>query len=583
MTKDKIVTFTCPLKHITRLTINSFGNKRRRCNDDPEMLCTECFKNKNKKVDDFDEEKEKALENSGHTLLTLTEDRKVTYQCGVCNEVSKCSLSNLRSNKGHCSKCQNWPFKNNEDDVKKTVEEIGYSLVSYVDYHHVIMKCDKGHTYTGSLFGIKRGRRCPTCAPDRRKETNLRIYGAENPFQSEEIKARIVATNLEKYGVTHAMKLPEIRAKAQETMLEKYGVKFAFHSAESFRKIRETCIDRYGAPFPFQSPFIQAKIRETFMRLIGSPYPMCNQTYWKDTMIAKYGVDHYIGSEHCRQACIAKYGVDTWTKTPEFWAKYATTCMARYGVDHYSKTSEFQIKYKATCIERYGVDNYSKTPEFLIKYKATCVAKYGVDCYTKTPEFWVKYTATCMARYGVDYPAQNPVIFEKMTRSRFSRKEYAFPSGKTAMIMGYEPQCVTTLLETHPEEDIIVTTADIPVIKYLKLRKKADGTEFESMGAYYPDILLPDRLIEVKSTYTYSLDVANNERKFKECAKQGHKLELWIYKDAKTLAIKRVYEGDAVTTIYDHTTCKQPSSIPAKFRPVNITINVPKQESTIEV
>lgn len=130
------------------------------------------------------------------------------------------------------------------------------------------------------------------------------------------------------------------------------------------------------------------------------------------------------------------------------------------------------------------------------------------------------------------------------------RKEYKFPSGRTEYVLGYENWCIDSLLkEGYNEDEIVVLASKIPIIKYLK--KYKDGTERE--GRYYPDIKLPNRLVEVKSTWTYRSEQENNERKFAETAKQGHTLEVRIYNDKKKLVEKRVYKqlGNIVICFMD--------------------------------
>lgn len=491
--KDKKVIFKCSHGHTRTLTYKGFMKKMNKTKKDPNLLlCTKCQNDENI-IGKFEELETKVQETSGHKLLSVTRERKITYECKECGSVRESSLGSIFSNKGRCPDCKYTPSENNVEKAKKQVEAAGYELVSYTNYYRVEIKCPKGHIYTSSLQTIKHGGSCSQCDPEstnkaeRIKKTSLERYGVEHFFKSEQVKAKIKKTNLERYGVeyasqseeikekikenclakrgvSHHMKLPEIREKGQATMIKRYGIKFAFHSEECFKKIRATCLERYGVECILQSSFIQAKIRQTFMAKIGAPYPMSNQDHWKKMLMAKYGVDNF------------------------------------------SKTSEYGIKYKATC----------------------------------------------MARYGVDNPIQNPEIFSKAMKSSFSKKEYVFPNRRKAYVMGYEPACITTLLNKYKEDDIIVETENIPVIFYNKLKKnKTTGEAYEEMGAYYPDILLPNKLVEVKSEYTYQLDPENNERKFRECARLGYELELWIYRNEKTLAIIRTYTKGVIFTDYD--------------------------------
>ena len=59
---------------------------------------------------------------------------------------------------------------------------------------------------------------------EKAKQTCLKNYGVENPYQSEEIKSKIKETNLNKYGNEHPIRLNEFQEKIKETCLNKYGV-----------------------------------------------------------------------------------------------------------------------------------------------------------------------------------------------------------------------------------------------------------------------------------------------------------------------------------------------------------------------
>lgn len=94
-----------------------------------------------------------------------------------------------------------------------------------------------------------------------RRSTNLKRYGVDNPFKSEEIKHRIQQTCLDKYGVTHHNKTAESKARIAQTKLERYGdAKYnnAFKNSQTKQerygdpkynnraKCRQTVLSRYG-------------------------------------------------------------------------------------------------------------------------------------------------------------------------------------------------------------------------------------------------------------------------------------------------------------------------------------------------
>ncbi|MGL5961440.1 MAG: DUF7487 domain-containing protein [Cetobacterium sp.] len=532
---DKI-SYKCEKGHTTKMATTSFQNKKTKTTD-MKNLCTECFSEATS-LALFEEQKVKILNHTGHKLMKQLPERKIEYICGTCNSVQISTFSNLikPTSTKFCSKCIN------DRTTKKTMDQVqldfanlklenndlsNYCVLKYETNKTVTFKCNIGHIFITSFFDIKRGRRCPTCSPVKRTETNLQKYGHANVFASPQIKEKIKETNIEKFGVTHHMKVKEIRDKAVQTNLEKIGVKYAFHTEESFQKIQSTCLERYGVKFPLQNKFIQAKISQHFLETIGANRPMANQEYWKNCLLDLYGVDHY-------------------SKTDQFKIDYVKTCMAKYGVDHYSKTDQFKIDYVKTCMAKYGVDHYSKTDQFKIDYKHTCLTKYGVDHPMKTKE-----------------------VFSRAMSSSFRRKPFTFPSGRVDYVLGYEPTALKELLKTYDEADIITSVWCIPTFDYNRISSKSrpfkklqedepccsSSVVAPSVSAalcavspmqpqtirsrYFPDIMLPDRnrksptegkIIEVKSSYYYHSDKENVRRKMFACVRNGYSAEVWVYR-----------------------------------------------------
>jgi hypothetical protein len=407
----------------------------------------------------FEEKKNDVFDHTGHILLEKTGNGKFKYECGNCGLLRTGAYNDLMKPKStkFCAKCID-PGRKTLDEVIERFELLkieqsipDYTILEYITNKKVTFKCNNNHIFNMAYSGIKRGRRCPQCAPDRRAKTNLERYGAANPFASEIIKERIKETCLEKYGVTHHMKLQSIRDKAVETNLKKLGVKYAFNTDETFEKIRQTHLQRYGVRFPLQSAFIQEKISQTYLEKIGVRRPMSNQEYWKKCLFDKYGVDHY------------------------------------------SKTNEYKVKYIQTSLDR----------------------------------------------YGVDHPMQNVKIFHKAMTSAFTRKPFIFPSGRVDHVLGYEPRALRELLNYYPEEDIITDIWRIPTFDYNRVSLRPLNKE-SVVSRYFPDILLPNKIIEVKSTYLYYKDRSNVNRKMKAVAKAGYTGELWVY-DAKNLNFKKSY------------------------------------------
>lgn len=153
------------------------------------------------------------------------------------------------------------------------------------------------------------------CIQKKKKEIFNLKYGCDNPFQSKEIKQKIIDSNLYKYGVINPTQNIEIRNKQ-----------------------KRTCLEKYGAENPFQAEVVKQKIKQQNLNL---------------------------------------YGVENSFQRKEIQEKQKKTIKSKYKVDHYSKTDEYKDKIINTNLERYGVEQTFSSPEIQEKIKQTNIEKYG--------------------------------------------------------------------------------------------------------------------------------------------------------------------------------------------------------------
>jgi hypothetical protein len=115
-------------------------------------------------------------------------------------------------------------------------------------------------------------------------------------------------------------------------------------------------------------------------------------------------------------------------------------------------------------------------------------------------------------------------IFLKNLKNKYKKKIYSFPSGKTVFIQGYEHFCLNELLHIYNENNIFVNIKDMPKFYY-----KYNNTKHR----YYPDIMIKDiyetYFIEVKSNWTYNLDLNKNICKWRCVINSGFDLIIFIY------------------------------------------------------
>lgn len=315
-----------------------------------------------------------------------------------------------------------------------------------------------------------------------------------------------------------------------------------------FAKIPKFSIDRYG-----EKPTNPVNYYATCM---GAD---CVKKYNIDrtnkTMMERYNTTNAMAvpgaMEKIRTNNRERYGTDYYTSSEEFKKKSKETFNRNYG-GHPTKLKSTRDKKKKTNIERYGFSNPLLNPvvkeksmvtnnekyggnssmcsaEIRDKSRATNRKNHGVDWYVQSDEFKKKFTETMLARYGVEHAMHYTESFEKSLSTSYKKKIFFFPSGRTEKIQGYEGFAIIDLLNSgYSEDDIIVSNKEIEKYtskiwyydKYVNKNKK-----------YYPDVYIvsENKIIEVKSKYTYETNIVLNKLKKKASIEMGLSFEFWVY------------------------------------------------------
>jgi hypothetical protein len=115
---------------------------------------------------------------------------------------------------------------------------------------------------------------------------------------------------------------------------------------------------------------------------------------------------------------------------------------------------------------------------------------------------------------------------KKQMSTSFSSKDYILPSGNIIKIQGNENLALDELLESYNEEDIISCWQNPIIIPYVFNNKNKN---------YFPDIFIPqeNKIIEIKSTYTYEKEPDKNIAKFEATKNAGYVFECWVYNKKK--------------------------------------------------
>jgi hypothetical protein len=238
--------------------------------------------------------------------------------------------------------------------------------------------------------------------------------------------------------------------------------------------------------------------------------------------------------EKVKETNVRVRGVEYSAQCPEVKEKTKQTNIKIYGVEHCMKNPKIKEKKKQTNMKIYGFANVLQNETVMQKVKETNLKKRGVEYPTQCPEVREKVKETNLRVRGVAYPSQCPLVQKKKEESKLTFKDYVCPSGAIRRIQGYENFALDELFKTFTEDQVITDRDIIPFIEY----------HYEnSKHVYFPDIFIPhlNKIIEVKSTWTYNLDVEKLKQKEVFTKLQGYTYEYWIF-DKGCLTIKTEHE-----------------------------------------
>jgi len=290
-------------------------------------------------------------------------------------------------------------------------------------------------------------------------------------------------TVLKKYGVENAFQNKQIKEKIKQTNLKKYGVENVNHNKEIRDKIDATNLKKYGVKNVSQNKDIKKKKEETSLKNFG----------------VKYHTE--LQEEKDKLSKILK--------------------------NVYSENGDKIIKNRIiTNLDKYGVESATQLQETQNKKFETNLDRYGVKNPIQNKDIKEKIKQTNLNRYGVENAMQNATVFDRQQKASYKLKDYIFPSGKIEKIQGYESWTLDLLLKTFDEDDIVINN-----IKMSRIIGKIDYSLKNKKHIYYPDIYIKsiNKIIEVKSEYTYDNQRSKNLAKRQSCLDKGFDFEFYIF------------------------------------------------------
>ena len=297
----------------------------------------------------------------------------------------------------------------------------------------------------------------------------------------------------------------------------------------STRKRKATNVKTYGFENPMQNTDVKEKYKETCLKNLGFAYPMQNA----------------VVQGKSKATCLENLGVENPAQNEEVKEKIKLTNLKNLGVEHPAQNEEVKEKMKKTCLENLGVEYPFQNEEVKEKIKLTHLKNLSVEYPMQNEDVKEKTKKTCLEKFGVAHPMQNSEVFERQQKATFKRKRYRFASGEERNVQGYEPFALDLLLEQGiTEEDLLLGFNTMPQIMY---------EHDHRTHRYYPDIYIPsqNKIVEVKSDYTYNAAREITHLKMQACQVAGLEAEIWIFSREYVLlhVINDFSSGDFVSNL----------------------------------
>jgi len=208
-------------------------------------------------------------------------------------------------------------------------------------------------------------------------------------------------------------------------------------------------------------------------------------------------------------------------------------------LEEYKTSGDTYIEFKCLNCNQ----NHKKRIDTLLNRDA---GFYCLEC-TNT-NLLIKTKTTCLKKYGKEYIMQVPEIFNKMVKNSFKLKNYTFKNDISVKVQGYEPFALEILEDMDfTSKDIITGATNVPNFEY---KNNVDDRK----STYFPDIYIKkiNKLIEVKSDWTFKQDIEKNLLKRKICLEKDYKFEFWIFKKKIENLIILITDDDIENYIIDN-------------------------------
>lgn len=308
--------------------------------------------------------------------------------------------------------------------------------------------------------------------------------------------------------------------------ISKYNIYSCSSKCSRFKQ-RKTSFEKYGN----ENYNNMDKNKQTKLKNHGDEN-YHNIEQMKITNLERHGDENYNNMEQMKKTNLKNHGNENYNNREQS----KETCLKEYGVENVSQSEKNKNKKKNTCLKNHGVEHPLQSPEIQDKIKQTNLKKYDVEHPMQNEKIKEKTRQTNLKRFGTEHPMQNTEHYNKVHKNGFRFKDYILPSGKVVKIQGYENLALDVLLKKYKEDDLIIENKDIE--NYIN--KIWFINDIGKKRRYYPDIYIisENKIIEVKSEWTFKRDKEKNLLKEQACLNMGMDFEFIVFNNKKQLLSK---------------------------------------------
>lgn len=430
----------------------------------------------------------------------------------------------------------------NKDDNEDTVTERS----------NVILCCDKGHEVT-SKVRLLRDKNCNFCTEcNKIDRENARIEELKKKFNEHNINVLSVNKRLITYICNHCYN----NATCEDSVLRANVDKRCKNCSSqvfknSYDKVKNI-IDKEITNFELN--MTEKEFNEQYKNKESKLCVKCKNCLNDKYYVRMAELKTNLGCDKCcstirSNTMMNKYGVSNAMNVPEFREKQKQSVFKNFGVYYPQQSEQVRNKTTKTSLKKYGAIRAFAREEVYKKIRSIHKENHGCeypfqnkDIQKKCEESCIKTTGerkpliareyfenVMLKKYGAKHALQNPIIFKKVLSKLYSTKKYTFPNGRIVNIQGYEHFAIDKLLKDGIDENDIFVEDEVQTIKYKLTDVKTNKKE---KHIYYPDIYLKskNKIIEVKSIWTYNKDAYKNYKKGVYVARNDYVFEIWIFK-----------------------------------------------------